>query len=41
MRMNDNFNIITGEIKHRNASSNTNRRFQSLDIIRNMKQTKN
>ena len=39
MRLNDNFNIITGEVRHRHASSNTNRRFQSLDIIKNMKQT--
>lgn len=30
MRPNDNFNIITGEIKHSFTPNNQNRRFQSL-----------
>jgi hypothetical protein len=38
MRLNDNFNIITGECKPRATHSSNNRRFASLDLIRAMKE---
>jgi hypothetical protein len=37
--MNDNFNIITGEIKQQYSSSTHNKRFTSLDIIRKSKES--
>ena len=40
MRMNDNFNIITGEIKQPYSHGANNQRFASLDVIRRMKERK-
>lgn len=40
MRMNDNFNIITGEIKQPYSHGSNNQRFASLDVIRRMKEKK-
>ncbi len=37
MRANDTFNIITGEVKHKFSANKTNRRFASLDVIRQLK----
>jgi len=38
MRMNDNFNIITGEYKPHVANITNNRRFTSVDVLRKMKE---
>jgi hypothetical protein len=38
MRPNDNYNIITGEVKHPRTTQSANKRFASLDIIRKMKE---
>lgn len=38
MRPNDNYNIITGEVKHPRSAQNHNKRFASLDIIKKMKE---
>ena len=35
--MNDNFNIITGEVKRGQHGNTHNRRFASLEVIRQMK----
>jgi hypothetical protein len=39
MRMNDNYNIITGEYKPQVQSATHNRRFTSLDALRKMKES--
>jgi hypothetical protein len=38
--MNDNFNIITGELKPQQAANTQNRRFASLEVLRKIKETK-
>ena len=38
MRMNDNYNIITGELKPPRTAPNPNKRFASLDVLRKMKE---
>lgn len=38
MRMNDNYNIITGEYKPYAPSATQNRRFTSLGVLRKMKE---
>lgn len=40
MRMNDNFNIITGEIKPQVGVTSTNRRFASLEVLRAIKENR-
>lgn len=40
MRTNDNFNIITGEIKQPHSHISNNQRFASLDVLRRMKEKK-
>jgi hypothetical protein len=37
MRQQDNFNIITGEVKTHHPMNSTSKRFASLDIIKNEK----
>ena len=39
MRMNDNYNIITGEFKPHVPSATQNRRFTSIDVLRKMKES--
>ncbi len=38
MRSNDTFNIITGETKRNYNATTHNRRFASLDVIKQMKE---
>lgn len=40
MRMNDNFNIITGEAKPQVGVTSTNRRFASLEVLRAIKENR-
>lgn len=38
MRMNDNFNIITGEVKRQYPATSHGKRFASLEVIKQMKE---
>ena len=37
MRPQDNFNIITGEVRNRHPMNSTSKRFASLDLIKSQK----